>query len=128
MSPATISFADAMNVHEIQAFVTIIRLGGVTRAAGGLHRSQPAISRRIKLLENQLGAPLLERGRDGIILTEAGRVFLPFSEALLVALNDGAAAVKALQGGEHGAVSLAVVGTLAATKLVGQLKRFSLKY
>lgn len=117
-----------MNLHEIQAFVSIARLGGVTRAAGRLHRSQPAITRRIKLLENQLGAPLLERGRGGVILTETGRAFLPYAEAVLAALTDGAEAVKALHGEERGMVSLALVGTLAATTLVDQLKRFSLKY
>src|SRR6516225_1872213 len=117
-----------MNVNEIQAFVSIARLGGVTRAAGRLHRSQPAITRRIKLLENQLGASLLERRRGGVILSEAGRAFLPYAEAVLAALKDGEEAVKALHGAKRGTVSLALVGTLAATTLVDQLKRFSLKY
>jgi LysR family transcriptional regulator, cell division regulator len=40
-----------MNLHDLETFVSIARLGGVTRAAGQLHRSQPAITRRIKLLE-----------------------------------------------------------------------------
>jgi len=117
-----------MNLNEIQAFVTIARLGGVTRAAGRLHRSQPAITRRIKLLENQLGVPLLERGPGGVILTETGRAFLPHAEAVLAALKDGAEAVKALHGEARGMVSLALVGTLAATTLVDQLKRFALKH
>jgi DNA-binding transcriptional LysR family regulator len=117
-----------MNVHELQTFVSIARLGGVTRAAGQLHRSQPAITRRIKLLEDQLGAPLLERGRGGTMLTEAGRVFLPYAEAVLAALKDGAQAVQALQGEDHGAVSLAIVGPLAATTIVEQLRRFSARH
>ena len=37
-----------MNLHELQTFVSIAQLGGVTRAAGQLHRSQPAITRRVK--------------------------------------------------------------------------------
>src|SRR5712692_11038954 len=85
-----------MNLHELQTFVSIARLGGLTRAAGQLHRSQPAITRRIKLLEDQLGVPLLERGRGGTMLTEAGRTFLPYAEAVLAALKDGAQAVQAL--------------------------------
>jgi DNA-binding transcriptional LysR family regulator len=117
-----------MNVIEIQAFVSIARLGGVTRAAGRLHRSQPAITRRIKLLESQLGAPLLERGRDGVTLTEAGVAFLPYAEAVLAALKDGAEAVRALHEEGSGMVSLALVGTLAATMLVDQLKRFALTH
>jgi DNA-binding transcriptional LysR family regulator len=117
-----------MNLHDLETFVSIARLGGVTRAAGQLHRSQPAITRRIKLLEDQLGAPLLERARSGAMLTEAGRTFLPYAEAVLAALKDGTQAVQALRGGDHGAVSLAIVGTLAGTTLVEELRRFSARH
>jgi DNA-binding transcriptional LysR family regulator len=117
-----------MNLHELQTFVSIAKLGGVTRAASQLHRSQPAITRRVKLLEDQLGVPLLERGPGGSMLTEAGRTFLPYAEAILAALKDGAQAVQALQGEDHGVVSLAIVGTLAGTTIVQQLRRFSARY
>ena len=49
---------------------------GFTRAAAALHLSQPAISRRVRLLEHELGAPLFERSRSGGVLTDAGRAFL----------------------------------------------------
>jgi DNA-binding transcriptional LysR family regulator len=117
-----------MNLHELETFVSIARLGGVTRAASQLHRSQPAITRRIKLLEDHLGAPLLERGRGGTMLTEAGRTFLPYAEAVLAALKDGTQAVQALRESDHGAVSLAIVGTLAGTTIVEQLRRFSARH
>jgi DNA-binding transcriptional LysR family regulator len=117
-----------MNLHDLQTFVSIARLGGVTRAAGQLHRSQPAITRRVKLLEDQLGVPLLERGPGGSKLTEAGRTFLPYAEAILAALKDGAQAVQALQGEDHGVISLAMVGTLAGTTIVEQLRRFSARH
>src|SRR4029450_9854816 len=117
-----------MNLHDLETFVSIARLGGVTRAAGQLHRSQPAITRRIKLLEDQLGAPLLERARNGAMLTEAGRIFLPYAEAVLAALKDGTQAAQALEGDDRGAVSLAIVGTLAGTTVVEQLRRFSARH
>jgi DNA-binding transcriptional LysR family regulator len=99
-----------MNVHDLETFVSIVQLGGVTRAAGQLHRSQPAITRRVNLLERQLGAPLFERGRGGTMLTEAGRTFLPYVQAVLAALKDGTQAVQALQSEDRGTVSLAIVG------------------
>jgi DNA-binding transcriptional LysR family regulator len=117
-----------MNMNGLNAFVSIAQLGGVTRAAGQLHRSQPAITRRVKLLEDQLGVPLLQRGPGGTILTEAGRTFLPYAEAVLAALKDGAQAVRALQGADHGVVSIAIVGTLAGTTIVEQLRLFSAKH
>jgi DNA-binding transcriptional LysR family regulator len=117
-----------MNLHDLETFVSIAQLGGVTRAAGQLHRSQPAITRRIKILEHQLGVPLLERGRNGALLTDAGRIFLPYAKAVLAALKDGTQAVQALQGDDRGAVSLAIVGTLAGTTILVQLRRFSARH
>jgi DNA-binding transcriptional LysR family regulator len=116
-----------MNLHELQTFVSIFQLGGVSRAAGHLHRSQPAITRRVKLLEDKLGVPLLERGPGGSVLTEAGRTFLPYAEAALAALKDGEQAVRALQGADHGVVSLAIVGTLTGT-IVEQLQHFAARH
>jgi DNA-binding transcriptional LysR family regulator len=116
-----------MNLHDLETFVSIARLGGVTRAAGELHRSQPAITRRIKLLESQLRVPLFEKGSRAT-LTEAGRAFLPYAESVLASLKDGTEAVRALQGGDRGAVSLAMVGTLAATTIVQQLRRFTARH
>jgi DNA-binding transcriptional LysR family regulator len=112
-----------MELDHVEAFVAIVRHGGFTRASAALHLSQPAISRRIRLLEAELGAPLFERLPGGPLLTEAGRVFLPHAEALLASMRDGAEAVAALEG-ESGAVTLALVGTLASTALTARLKRF----
>ncbi len=114
-----------MDIDEIRAFVSIVRLGGFTRAAGHLHRSQPAISRRIGLVEQELGTTLLERVRGGVSLTEAGRAFLPFAEAILAAVEDGRQAVRATIGARAGAVSLALVGTLADTRIVDVLRKFA---
>jgi DNA-binding transcriptional LysR family regulator len=97
----------AMTIDEIEAFVSIARLGGFARAAEALHRSQPAISRRIEMLEEQLRTSIFERVRGGVLLTAAGRSFLPYAEAALASLKDGTEAVRGLERGEHGLVSVA---------------------
>lgn len=114
----------AVELDQVEAFLAIVRRGGFTRASASLHLSQPAISRRLHLLEDDLGAPLFERMRSGVVLTDAGRAFLPHAEAALASLHDGAAAVEALRGTGRGTVALAVVGTLASTTLTRVLKRF----
>jgi DNA-binding transcriptional LysR family regulator len=114
-----------MNIGEIQTFLAIVELGGFTRAAQRLHRSQPAISRRLDILEHELGAPLFDRLRGRAKLTEAGRAFLPHAEAALASLRDGRDAVRGLQTGVEGAVSLALVGTLADTHIMDALRRFA---
>src|SRR5262249_28743768 len=114
----------AMELDHIEAFVAIVRHAGFTRASSALHLSQPAISRRIHLLEQELDAPLFERMRAGAILTEAGRAFLPHAEALLASMRDGIEAVGALRDPGRGTITLAIVGTLAGTALTGGLRRF----
>ncbi len=114
-----------MTIDEIQTFVAIAELGGFTRAGRRLHRSQPAISRRLGILEHELGAPMFERLRGRARLTEAGRAFLPHGEAVLAALRDGREAVRGLQAGIEGAISLALVGTLADTHIVAALRQFA---
>lgn len=114
-----------MDIESIRTFLSIAQLGGFTRAAGQLHRSQPAISRRIGMIEQELGAPLLERVRGGVRLTAAGKAFLPFAEAALAAIKDGRDAVRATVTQEAGDVSLALVGTLADTHIVDVLRKFA---
>ena len=114
-----------MEVDELRTFLAIAETGGFSRAGQRLHRSQPAISRRLGLLEQELGAPLFERIRGRARLTEAGRAFLPHAEAAMAALGDGRDAVRDLAGATRGAVSLALVGTLADTQIVDVLRRFA---
>lgn len=114
-----------MKLDEIRALVSIAQLGGVTRAAGTLNRSQPAVSRRIRQLEAALGSRLIEKVSGGIILTEAGRAFLPHAEAALAAVGDGIAAVHETRGATRGSVAIALVGTLAGTSVVEHVRRFA---
>ena len=113
-----------MELDQVETFVTIVRRGGFTRAAATLHLSQPAVSRRLDLLERELGRPLFDRTRGGAQLTEAGRAFLPHAETLLASMRDGVEAVRALERPDRGTVTVALVGTLANTVLTGRLQRF----
>ena len=113
-----------MELDQVEAFVEVVRQEGFTRAAAALHLSQPAISRRIRLLERELGAPLFERLPRGVALTDAGRAFLPHARAVLASMRDGLDAVGAVLGTSRGTVTLAVVGTLASTPLADRLRTF----
>ena len=53
--------AGTMDSDALGTFLAVHRRGGISNAAKFLHRSQPAISRRIALLEQELGVPLFER-------------------------------------------------------------------
>ena len=73
----------AVNLRFVEAFVWVARLQSVTRAAEKLFLTQSAVSSRIATLEDELGAPLLDR-RDRVFrLTSAGTRFLDYAERLL---------------------------------------------
>jgi DNA-binding transcriptional LysR family regulator len=118
---------EAMDLDGLKTFVAIAHSRSFSASANALGRTQPAISRRIALLETELGAPLFERAAGGVVLSQAGRVFLPLAERALAAVRDAGDAVKALQTSEAGPVSVAAVGTLASTHLTEVFKAFAKK-
>src|SRR5947207_7093551 len=114
-----------MDSDALNTFLIVHRRGGVSNAARALHRSQPAISRRIALLEQELGVPLFERVAGRTRLSDAGRVMVPYAERAVAAAQDAENAVRALKQQNSGPVSVAVVGTLAGGLLSRILKRFA---
>jgi len=114
-----------MDSEALRTFVVIHQAGGFSAAAEVLGRSQPAISRRIALLEDELGVPLFERAASGVTLTSAGQALLPHAERVLSAMGDAASAVAGVRTGASGPVSLAAVGTLAGPILTPLLKAFA---
>ncbi|HLP78691.1 MAG TPA: LysR substrate-binding domain-containing protein [Candidatus Paceibacterota bacterium] len=72
-----------MELRHLRYFVAVAETENVSRAALKLHVSQPALSRQIRDLEDELGFQLLERTAKSVSLTEAGRVFLKEACALL---------------------------------------------
>ncbi len=114
-----------MNTESLRTFLAIHDTGGLSSAATYLHRSQPAISRRIALLETELGMPLFDRMPGGVLLNEAGQALVPYARQALAAMKDCEEAVREFQTGMAGPLSLAVVGTLAGANLTPVLERFS---
>jgi DNA-binding transcriptional LysR family regulator len=113
-----------MDMDQIRTFVAIARTRNFSRAAEVLHRSQPAISRRVSLLTRELGIPLFERAGGQITLSEAGGALLPYAETILAAAQDGLEAVRTLDRGDSGRLALAIVGTLANATFTEMLRRF----
>jgi DNA-binding transcriptional LysR family regulator len=72
-----------MQFHQLRYFVAAADLLNITRAAEREHVSQPALSRQIRLLEEELGADLFQRVRKRIHLSEAGKAFLPMARQIL---------------------------------------------
>lgn len=72
-----------MDIRELRSFMHVARLGSFNRAAAQLHIAQPALSRQLQKLEEELGVQLLTRSGRGVELTEAGAVLLAQAEVLV---------------------------------------------
>jgi len=88
-----------MELRHLRYFVAVAEQENVSRAALKLHVSQPALSRQIRDLEEELGFLLLERSAKSVRLTGAGRVFLAESRAVLQRAEEAVKAARAIAAG-----------------------------
>jgi DNA-binding transcriptional LysR family regulator len=78
-----------MDTTWLEDFIAVVREGGFSRAAERRAISQPAFSRRIRCLEEWVGAPLFERAARAVSLTPAGETLRPFAEEVVRQLETG---------------------------------------
>ena len=113
-----------MEIAQVEAFLAVGTFGGFRRAADGLRVTQPAVSARIKALEESLGVPLFDRSRTGFALSAAGRAFRPHAEQLLRAVADARQAVHDLRPASGGALQIAAALSICTYLLPDVLKNF----
>jgi DNA-binding transcriptional LysR family regulator len=113
-----------LNSDDLRIFVAVAQAQGVSRAAARLGLPKSSVSRQVARLEAEAGAVLLERGRGGVRLTEAGRVL--FDQAVRVGqLIEGAAAsVQAALAAPRGMLRVNVPHLFATQFLAPRLPDF----
>lgn len=95
-----------MELRHLRYFIRAAEEQNITRAAGLLHVSQPALSRQIRDLEDELGIELLARTAKSVRLTEAGRVFLEEARAVVQRAADAVRAAQAMARGSKGSLQV----------------------
>lgn len=117
-----------MQLSAIEAFVAVCELGSARAAAAQLHLTQPAISKRISTLEEQLGHALFDRVRRGITPTEAGRAFLPHARRMLAEFEDGHRALDGLSEQVSGRLGLGLSHHVGLHRMPPILRRYARDY
>lgn len=124
ISPIAACYTLHMELHQFRSFVAIVERMSFSRAAEDLSLSQPSLSRQIRELETQLGAPLFNRERRAISLTAAGAAFLPAARAALAEAERGRRAVRDVLGAQGGPLAIGSSPQTAATVLAPLLGRW----
>jgi DNA-binding transcriptional LysR family regulator len=102
------------NLQQLRLFTTIVSCGSLGRAASALHLTQPALSRSLKRLEAQVGAPLFERHTKGMELTAIGDALLPHAMLLQHAAEQAREEIDAMRGLAKGTIKVGAVGSIAS--------------
>ncbi|HET9156790.1 MAG TPA: LysR substrate-binding domain-containing protein [Myxococcaceae bacterium] len=116
----------ALNLNSLRLFLAVATHGGFSRAARVTGVSQPAISKAVRLLEQQSGAQLLVRAPSGVVLTDAGQLLLEHARALFAEERSAEERLESLRGLRRGVLRVGGSTTLAAyffPPILGELYR-----
>jgi DNA-binding transcriptional LysR family regulator len=113
-----------MELRHFRYFVALAEELHFGRAARRLRIAQPPLSRQIKDLEDELGAPLFQRNRRSVALTPAGEAFLPRAHEVLAAVERATSDARRAVRGEVGKLSLGYVSSVAYSGLGPMLRAF----
>lgn len=111
-----------MELRHLRYFTAVAAHGSFSRAGHHLHLTQPALSRQVKDLEEELGLPLLVRGKNFVSLTDAGELFYEEARDLLARADNAVQRVRARTKGET--LRIGYVPSLTAGVLPRALERF----
>ena len=112
-----------MELTQLRYFLKVCERGNFTRAAADLQVSQPALSRSIQKLEEELGQPVFERKTRSIALTDAGTLLQSRAQQVLSVLDDTKAEIT--DDGRSGRIRVGAIPTIAPYYLPGVLRTFS---
>lgn len=113
-----------MDLQSLEAFVAISDHGSFSVAAEKLHLTQPAVSKRVRNLETQLGTALFDRERRSVHLTDAGKLLLPSAQRILQEVDNANRTMQNLSQQVGGRLSFATSHHIGLHRLPQLLSRF----
>lgn len=117
-----------VDIKQLTFFVTIIEEGNITAAAKKLHIAQPALSNQLKMLEDELGVKLIERGSRKITLTDAGKILLNKANHILELEQSVYKELGDFNKGLQGTLRIGTISAIDSTLLNGRLNYYNKNY
>jgi DNA-binding transcriptional LysR family regulator len=117
-----------MNLRHIKYFIAVAETLNFRRAAERLHLAQPALSRQIKDLEDEIGTRLFHRNTSGTTLTEAGTVLLEEARDILERVDMAVELTQSAAAGRKGHLRIAGITGLSVCLLSDALASFQKEY
>jgi LysR family nitrogen assimilation transcriptional regulator len=111
------AFPGLMELQHLNNFLAAVEHQSISNAASFIRIAQPALSRQIRSLEDELGCPLLVRHRWGVSPTPAGEVLAEHAREILQKLRIARDAVSAVIQSPSGSIALGVAGSVAGVLL-----------
>jgi DNA-binding transcriptional LysR family regulator len=114
-----------ISLRQLRAFLGVAHSGSFTKTAQSLHLSQAALSAAIRGLETQLNIRLFERTTRAVVLTDAGREFLPTATLVENELNAAAVSLRSRERQEISTLRIGITPLIAAAIVPELLLRFA---
>ena len=117
-----------MDVAQLKMFTAVAEEKSFTAAAERLHVSQSAVSRQLKLLEEELGTLLFHRGKRGASLTDSGQILLAAAHRIAQEIQDVSAQISETQTLQRGVLRIGGGMTVCLFILPKLLRKFRARY
>lgn len=117
-----------MVMRRWEYFVAVADERHFGRAAARLHVAQPAVSRQIRLLEEELGVTLLQRTHRRVVLTPAGAVFLERARRILGDMDQAVDVTRRLHRGDAGVLRLGFIASTTTRVMPNLVRRYREAY
>lgn len=117
-----------MDIANLHAFIVVATKGSFSLAAPSLHLTQPAVSKRVAALEDELETKLFDRIGRRVTLTEAGQTLLPRARRILNEVDDSRRALRNLSGQVSGPLSIGTSHHIGLHRLPPVLRMYTQRY
>lgn len=117
-----------MTTEQYKVFYQVAESGSISRAARALFVSQPAVTKSIKILENELDVTLFIRNPKGVTLTREGEILYDYVKEAFEQLEQGEKRIKQLKNNEYGSIRIGISNILCKYYFIPYLKVFHERY